>query len=164
MGGNAYGKATGLYNKHRKYSEQWNPWHPFQSAHNFQQAQSFSQQMKRWIDQHLRHGLDNFNIESFQSADGLRQLLSEHNFGLGSDSWIEDHSHIFGTLYYRDIFKCIPSAKNISVRAEWLRQSGHTPSEPSDTPRWWITSHPASIECVALHIALRSPFRRCFSL
>jgi len=28
-GGKAYGKATGLYNKHRKYSEQWNPWHPF---------------------------------------------------------------------------------------------------------------------------------------
>ena len=23
--GKAYGKATGLYNKHRKYSEQWNP-------------------------------------------------------------------------------------------------------------------------------------------
>jgi len=28
-GGKAYGKATGLYNKHGKYSEQWNPWHPF---------------------------------------------------------------------------------------------------------------------------------------
>jgi len=24
-GGKAYGKATGLYNKHRKCSEQWNP-------------------------------------------------------------------------------------------------------------------------------------------
>jgi len=24
-GGTTYGKATGLYNKHRKYSEQWNP-------------------------------------------------------------------------------------------------------------------------------------------
>ena len=33
-GGKAYGKATGLYNKHRKYSEQWNPWHPFWSTHN----------------------------------------------------------------------------------------------------------------------------------
>jgi hypothetical protein len=31
-GGKAYGKATGLYNKHRKYSEQRNPWHPFQST------------------------------------------------------------------------------------------------------------------------------------
>ena len=41
-GGQAYGKATGLYNKHRKCSEQWNPWHPFRSAHNFQLAQSFS--------------------------------------------------------------------------------------------------------------------------
>src|SRR5882757_2002005 len=106
-GGKAYGKATGLYNKHRKYSEQWNPWHPFQSAHDFQQAQSFSQQTKTWIDQHLRRGLDNFSIESFQSADALRNLLSRLDFGLGNDSWIEDHSHIFRILYYRDIFKCI---------------------------------------------------------
>jgi hypothetical protein len=41
-GGKANGKATGLYNKHRKYSEQWNPWHPFQKANFFQQAQLFS--------------------------------------------------------------------------------------------------------------------------
>ena len=106
-GGKASGNATGLYNKHRKYSEQWNPWHPFQSAHDFQQAQSFSQQTKRWIDQHLKSGLDNSQIESFQSADALRKLLSEIRFRLGDDSWIEDHSHIFGTLYYRDIFKGI---------------------------------------------------------
>jgi len=107
VGGKAYGKATGLYNKHRKYSEQWNPWHPFQSAHDFQQAQSFSQQTKTWIDQHLRRGLDNYKIESFQSADALRKLLSELDFGFGNDSWIEDDSHIFGTLYYMDIYKCI---------------------------------------------------------
>jgi len=62
-GGKAYGKATGLYNKHRKYSEQWNPWHPFRSAHNLQQAQSFSQQTITWIDQHLRRRLDNFKIK-----------------------------------------------------------------------------------------------------
>jgi len=62
-GGKVYCKSTGLYNKHRKYSEQWNPWHPFRSAHDFQQVQSFSQQTKTWIDQHLRHGLDNFKIK-----------------------------------------------------------------------------------------------------
>jgi len=107
VGGKAYGKATGLYNKHRKYSKQWNPWHPFRSAHDLQQAQSFNQQMKTWIDQHLRRGLDNFKIESFHSADALRKLLSELDFGLGDDSWIEDDSHICRTLYYRDIFKCI---------------------------------------------------------
>ena len=106
-GGKAYGKATGLYNKHCKYSEEWNQWHAVQSAHNFQQAQSFSQQTKTWIDQHLRRGLDNYRIKSFQSTDTMRNLLSELDFGLGDDSWIEDDSHIFGTLYYRDIFKCI---------------------------------------------------------
>jgi len=54
--------------------------------------------------------------------------------------------------------------KNISVRAEWLRQSGRAPSEPSETPRWRITPHLASIPRVALHIALRSQFRSFFSL
>jgi len=106
-GGKVYHKATGLYNKHRKCSERWNPWYPFRSAHDFQQTQSVSQPTKTWIDQHLRHGLDNFKIESFHSADALRKLLSEHNFGLGDDSWIEDDSHIFETLYYRNIFKCM---------------------------------------------------------
>jgi len=105
--GKAYGKATGLYNKHRKYSEQWNPWHSFWSAHNFQQARLFSQQTKTWIDQHLSRGLDNYKTELFQSADALQRLLSELYFGLGDDSWIEDNSHSFGTLYDTDIFKCI---------------------------------------------------------
>ena len=49
------------------------------------------------MDQHLRHGLDNYIIESFQSADALRKLLSELDSGLSDDSWIEDDSHIFGT-------------------------------------------------------------------
>jgi len=34
-------------------------------------------------------------------------LLSRLDFGLGNDSGIKDHSHIFGTSYYWDIFKCI---------------------------------------------------------
>jgi len=89
-GGKAYGKATVLNNKNRKYSEQWNPWHPFWSAHNYQQAQSFSQQTKTWIDQHLLCGLDNHKIESFQSADALRRLLSELDVRLGDDTWFED--------------------------------------------------------------------------
>jgi hypothetical protein len=69
--GKAYGKVIGLYNKHRKYSEQWNPWHPFRSTHDVQQTRLFSQQMKIWIDQHHRCGLHNFKIESFHSADAL---------------------------------------------------------------------------------------------
>jgi len=63
--------------------------------------------MKTWIDQHVRRGLDNYKIESFQSADALRKILSELNLGLRDNGWIEDDSHIFGTIYYRDIFKCI---------------------------------------------------------
>jgi len=58
----------------------------------------------------------------------------------------------------------ITSAKKNSVRAERLRQSGRAPSEPSQTPRWQITLRPAAIRCISLHIALRSQFRRLFSL
>ena len=58
----------------------------------------------------------------------------------------------------------LTSAKNISVWAEWLRQSGRAPSEPSETPWRRNTQRPASIRRIALHIALRSTFRRFFSL
>jgi len=44
--GKAYGKATGLHNKHQKYSEQWDLSYPFWSAHDFQQAQSFRAEKK----------------------------------------------------------------------------------------------------------------------
>jgi len=144
-GGKAYGKATGLYNKHCKYSEQWNPWHLFRFAHDFQQAQSFSQQTKTWIDQHLRRGRDNFKIESFQSADALRKLLSELNLWLSDNSWIEDDSHIFGILYYRDIFKCIqlllahlPFQAHLHFELVHLADSeGHPIYSKMNTDNWW---------------------------
>jgi len=146
--GKAYGIATGLYNKHRKYSEQWNPWHPFRSAHNFEQAQSFSQQTKTWIDHLLRCGLDNFNIKSFQSANALQKILSELNFGLRNDSWIEDESHIFGTLYSRDNTKCILFVlAHLPFRAhlnfEWVGLAGSEGrriySEMNIGDWWWDT-------------------------
>jgi len=56
------------------------------------------------------------------------------------------------------------SAKHTFVQAEWHCQSGRAPWEPSETPCWRITPSLASIPRVALHIALRSPFRRVFSL
>jgi hypothetical protein len=56
------------------------------------------------------------------------------------------------------------SAKNISVRVEWLRQTGRAPSEPSETPWWRVTPLPASIPRLALHIALQSLFHRFFLL
>jgi hypothetical protein len=51
--------------------------------------------------------LDNYKIESFQSADALGSVLAELDFGLGDASWIEDDLNIFGMLYYRDFFKHI---------------------------------------------------------
>jgi hypothetical protein len=38
------------------------------------------------------------------------------------------------------------------------------PSEPSETSQWRLISRPASIPCVALHMALQSQFHRFFSL
>jgi len=74
------------------------------------------------------------------------------------------HHCAFNKLEIKLPNACLSSAKNISVRAEWLRQSGRAPSEPSETPRRRITPLPAWILCVGLHIALRSLFRRFFSL
>jgi hypothetical protein len=55
------------------------------------------------------------------------------------------------------------SAKQNSFRAEWLRQSGRTPSEPSETPQWRSTPRPASIQRVALYITLQSLFHCLFA-
>jgi len=100
-GGKAYGKGSGLYTKNCKYSELWNLRHPFLFAYDFQPTQSFHKQTKSWINNHLRSGMNNFKNKSLKSADALRKLLSELHFGLGDDSWIEDHFHILGTFYYR---------------------------------------------------------------
>jgi len=89
-------------------------------------------------------------------------LRTSHFFSLSYSSGLPTSFH------HHHLFTCTKanhaSAKNISVRAEWLRQSGRSPSEPSETPRWRITPRPASMPRVALHIALRLPYRRFFSL
>jgi len=56
------------------------------------------------------------------------------------------------------------SAKNMSLWSEWLHQSGCAPSEPWETPQWQITSRPAPIPRIMLHITLRSQSRRFSSL
>jgi hypothetical protein len=53
----------------------------------------------------------------------------------------------------------VTSAKDISVRAEWLRQSGRALSEPSETLQWRITPPRVSIP----HVVSPSD-RRFFSL
>ena len=58
----------------------------------------------------------------------------------------------------------IPSAKNISVRAEWVRQSGRGQSELSETSWWRLTPCLALIWRVALHITLLSRIHHFFSL
>jgi hypothetical protein len=103
--GKAYCKATRLCNKHHKYSEQWNPWHPFLSVYDIHWACTFSHQMHMWIDQYQTHWLDNIWIESFQSSDAQWHGLSQLNPALSYTRCNTYHSHIFITLFYRDIFK-----------------------------------------------------------
>jgi hypothetical protein len=105
--GTAYGQPTGLYNKHQKYSEQWNLRHPFRSAHNFQHDYSLTQQTDMWIDRHLRCGQVNIKIKSFESANTLGKLIAQLDFRLYNHGWIDHDLHIFGTLYYRHIFNCV---------------------------------------------------------
>jgi len=56
------------------------------------------------------------------------------------------------------------SAKKTSVWADWLHQSGRTPSEPSETAWGRITPRLGSMPRVTLHIALQSQFHHFFSL
>jgi len=103
----------------------------------FSRLNCLASKQNTWVDQHLRRGQHNFKIESFQSADVLRKLLSELDFKLGDDGLIEDNSHIFGTLYYRDIFKCI------QYFLAHLPCQGHLHFEPvdlADPEGHWIYS------------------------
>lgn len=49
-----------------------------------------------------------------------------------------------------------------SVQAEWLHRSGHSLSEPSEIHWLGITALPASLQTLALHVALRSLFHHFF--
>ena len=105
-GGQVYGGTTGIYNKYHIYLDQWNPWHPFDCTDDFQQSQSLCQNSIIWIDQYLKRRLDDFCIESFQSATELWVLLESMDFGLDAESWQADCSQLFRTLYYQDILTC----------------------------------------------------------
>jgi hypothetical protein len=84
-----------------------------------------------WIHQHLRCILDKFKIESYLSPDALLKIIREFNFGVGHDSWIEDHSSIFATLCCRDIFKDIQFVlAHLLFRASFgFEPVGHAESE-----------------------------------
>jgi len=81
----------------------------------------------------------------------LTLTLETYEHSLGAQSFCM--TVITSFLTFNKFLLCT-LAKNSSVRAEWLCQSGRAPSAPSETPRWRITLHAASIQCVGLHIAL----------
>ena len=56
------------------------------------------------------------------------------------------------------------SAKEYSLRAEWLLRGGCALSEPSETPGWRITLCPVTIQRVALYNALQLLFHCFFAL
>jgi len=88
------------------------------------------------------------------SGGGIPSVASYHR---------SDHTVLLSNLFLLDTLSILPdtSAKNISVWAEWLRQSGRAPSEQSEMPWWRISLRPESIQSIELQIALRSLFR-CF--
>ena len=106
-------------------------------------------------------------METLRVAERL-QCSSEGEFKLDavfSQQW-------FLRFQYTQEISCIihlcltmtTSAKNNSVQAKWLPQSGCGPSEPSETSQWRLTPCPASMPLDASHIALPSQFPRFFLL
>jgi len=78
----------------------------------------------------------------------MLKLLSELVFGLGDDTWNENDSNIFGTLYYTDMFKCIqfhlahhPFQAHLDFEPVCLADSGgcRIYSEMNTGDRWWDT-------------------------
>jgi len=123
------------------------------------------------VRQYGSFGPNFFSIKSSRSSKWLPSLYNAWSWLL--DVWsllllgnrpITTMKVVYGNSGTLRLGLLPTSAKNISVRAEWLRQSGRAPSEPSETPRWRITPRPASIPRVALHIALRSPFLLALSV
>jgi len=107
--GKGYHKPIGLYNKHCKYSEQWNPSHPFQSAYNIQQTLSFIQETVLPIDQHLACGLQNFKIESCESVDAVQKLHTALDSGCSMHIWlkmIHMSSEHYTTVILANVFYC----------------------------------------------------------
>jgi len=82
----------------------------------------------------------------------IEDLVAEYWVLIGV--WTND---IYSLLEYT------PSVTCISVRAEWLRQSGRAQSVKLHAPWWRITPCPASIPWFTLHFNFRSQFC-CLSL
>ena len=81
--GRSYGTASGIY---REYlGADWNPWHPFRSAKDFELGWWMlrSGLTKGSINEYLQCGLDGDRCTSFQTADELWSLFEsvEHSFG-----------------------------------------------------------------------------------
>ena len=110
--------------------------------------------------------MDSFKIESFQSADAMRKPLSEIDFGLSNDRWIEHDSHIFGTLYYRGIFKWIqfveavlPSEEHLNFeRLHLAPLEGCRIYTQMNTGDWrWDTQNQLPAGATVVHVIFASP-------
>ena len=141
-GGQVVGEATSLYDKHRKPN--WNLWHPFANAFDYQQARALGTQSKIWVKEYLRRGLDDFHMTSFQTASELWELLRCLDFGLGAESWLQVPGK-YGNIYCRDIFKCIqfllghlPFAEHLDFAPVQLYDSAdHRIYSEMNSGEWW---------------------------
>ena len=79
---------------------------------------------------------------------GMMYIISQERIAFCNESWIEDHSHIFGTLYYQDIFKCIhfhlphlPFQAHLDLELVHLAdsESRRVYSEMNTRNWWWDT-------------------------
>ena len=104
--------------------------------------------------------LINYLLINHLSVHFQFHLITAHKGHLQT-CWIMVSRKIYKFTWSQSV-RASSSVRNITVRVEWLRQSGSALSEPSERPRWQIPLRPASIPRIALHIALRLQFRRFF--
>jgi len=100
----------------------------------------------------------------YESTDGLTGQLTDNppnSARLAKFHWTVLELPLQVSWWPAQPIRQQSSAKKISIWAEWLCQSWHCPSEPSETSRWRHTPGPVHIQWVTLHIALTSRFY-CF--
>jgi len=145
-------------------------WGPYRNAHFLVPKKNAKYRFLISAVSANRYTLENTgippNIEECSAAFTGLPISSLIDFHYGYDQKMLHEDSRDHLAFQTKQAMCRPttSAKNISVRTEWLRQSGRAQSELSETPRWRIIPRPASRPRVESHIALRSPFRSFFSL
>jgi len=125
-----------------------------QQHHSNLSLKALDNALKRF---HQKQGIFQDQKMSKSAKANVDELLATESHLLRKQNIYKIHAAMEALAY--GVEKVCTLAENISVRMEWLHQSGCALSEWSETSQWQIRLRPTSIQSIALHISHRLPFR-----